>query len=323
MEYDSRPKVKLFSFKDEKEETKDLFFASMKVMWIISIIAGLILGGLLFLVDPTVGIILAVVIIASMGYGTTYFNKKKEKYFSPLVSSIQHKLETHEISLTAEEVRELISQKEFRASAKNVLAVWTNGGEMSVFLIEDIKKAKEKNKKPEAFKVEVISEAPPEKKNTDEPSETDKDQEVSGLGENLAEGLDGTLESTPASKTNGGTQDKDEIPVAVTAVPSKHASVDAVSTNAINIVTPKVSVKSDGEPSTTPLTGSIGLIAPGVTGPIPITVGDHSVPYTGLGDHADKGVEVTTQPASSSTTADTPLRRPRHGRRSASVPKPE
>lgn len=320
MEYDSRPRVKLFSFKDEKEETKDLFFASMKVMWILSVIAGLILGGLLFLVDPTVGIILAVVIIGGMGYGTSYFNKKKEKYFAPLVSSIQHKLEAHEISLTAEEVRELISQKEYRVSAKNVLAVWTKDSEMSIFLIEDIKKAKEKNKKPKEFKVEVISEDTVEEKNEEEAPETEGNDSVDSE-DNLTEESDADSESTTSPKTKE--KAKVKTPVTVTAVASEHASIDAVSTNAIDIVAPKVAEKADSKPSPAPLTGAIGLIAPGVTGPIPITVGDHSVPYTGLGDHADKGVEVNTEPVASSTAVEAPLRRPRHGRRSASVPKPE
>jgi hypothetical protein len=323
MEYDSRPKVKLFSFKDENEETKDLFFSSMKIMWILSAIAGLILGGLLFLADPAIGVITAIVVIAGVGFGTSYFNKKKEKYFTPLVTSIQAKLESQEISLTAEEVRELISQKEFRVSPKKILAVWSKDKEMSVFLIEDIKKVKEKTAKAKEFKVEVLSEVPADEIAGTEASEADeavqgnKPEEADSASEDsLSENSTDTPEEEE-SEAEDTTKVKPKEPLKVIAVASQHASVDAVSTNAIDVVSPHVAGENSGKPFPAPMTGSIGLIAPGVTGPIPITVGDHSVPYTGLADHTDKGVEVNTEPVASSVAVEAPLRRPRHGRRSA------
>lgn len=326
MEYDSRPKVKLFSFKDEKGETQDLFFESREVMWTLSIVAGLILGGLLFLVDPAVGMITAAVVISGIGFGASYFNQKKEKYFAPLVTSLQEKLAALDISLTLEEVKYLISQKEHRISPKNVLAVWSKDKEMSVFLIEDIKKEKQKAAKAKEFKVELLSEIPAKEKEETvasktmeaSPSEAVKEEEsVSGTESPDAEE---TFEEHEEKLSPSATTDSKmagSAKVKVTAFASQHASVDAVSTNAIDIVSPPTAEGNTEKPVTAPRTGAIGLIAPGVTGPIPITVGDHSVPYAGVVDSADMSLEPVKESVSSSVLIEAPLRRPRHGRRRA------
>lgn len=320
--YDSRPKVKLFSFKDAKEETQDLFFASMKAMWTLGVIAGLILGGLLSLLDPFVGILTGSIVIAGIGFGSSYFNERKKRYFEPLIHSMQEKLAVHEISLSMEEIRYLISQKEHRISPKNVLAVWSNNKEISVFLIKDVKEDKPKEAKTKEFKVEVLSENPVKEKEENVKSKAKESspakietEEVSSPDVEFLHIEEAPSEEAPVVDEDSQVSSKTKVKV--TAFASQHASVDAVSTNAIDIVSPPSAEVNTEKSVTAPRTGVIGLIAPGVTGPIPITVGDHSVPYTGVVDSADGNLDPVRESVSSSVMVEAPLRRPRHGRRRA------
>lgn len=313
MEYDSRPKTKLFSLSDPKGETKEIFFVARKLMAILGAVIALVISGLVhFFANElwiAVGVGLAVGLPAA--FFPVYSDIKQEEYFKPLLNRIIELLEEFDIQVTKENVMDLLSFKEFRINNEYVIVAETKNGELILSVVIDKIPENVKEKKPAVFPVVVKdkaeSDVKPKAVNT--PVIQEEGSEAESVLEEAPEVDSGnsdsiTEEVVESPKSEEASVKSESIPIL--AVPASSKEHTATATGAMNIVSPL-----------TMQTPVIGEIAPGVTGPIPMTVGDGSVVYEdsvapihNLGNHADPYIPISTEEPA-------PARLGRHGRRSA------
>lgn len=326
MEYDSRPKTKLFTLKDEKGETKEIFFVARKLMAILGVVLALIVSGLVhfFANDIWIAIGVGLAVGLPAAFFPVHSDMKQEEYFTPLIDKIMELLSEFGIDLSKQDVMDLLSFKEFRIDDEYVLVTETKNGELIVSVVSDKISEKVKEKKPDVFPV-VINEKVESDFKPKAPvisqAELEEAPEAEGIVEEAPE-VDPIAESAPEAET-----DSDKLPetesekasdesvskthekaktVGISAFPASGNEYTATSTGVMNIISPLT--------MSTPV---VGEIAPGVTGPIPMTVGDGSVVYEdsvapihNLGNHADPYVPLSTEEPASTRLG-------RHGRRSA------
>lgn len=266
MEYDSRPKIKLFVIADKEEETKELFFVGRKAMAIIGSIAGLLVAGIIYFSSKhllvSMGIGLAVGL--PMAVFPILMDKRREAYFTPLINKMIELLETFEIAVTKEEVMNLLSFKKIRINNEHLLMTQTISGSLEVYVATDVLPEKVKVKKGKTFAVKITETAGSEVKTFQADNEEETDQEVIEPSE-TQEDLSG--EETPEPQAEDEAPKAKESNVEVSTFTTSGKEYTAVSTDAMSIVAPPP--ESD--------IATIGEVAPGVTGPIPITVGDRSI----------------------------------------------
>lgn len=313
MEYDSRPKLRLFTLKDKNEETKELFFVGRKVMAGLGIVFGIAISGIVFFFSENILISLGIGIAAGLpsAFFPVYADIKRQEYFAPLIDKIIELLNEFGIELNKQETMDLLSFKEFRINDEHVLVAMTKNGELEISVATDILKEETKQKKSAVFPVVVNSKAESDVKPKvetkpeevfEEAPEVDpvfeEAPEAGIIQEEVPEAKSDTIQVHDSLVTKGN--------VKVSAVVTAGKEYTATSTDAMSIVSPLT--------SQTPV---IGEIAPGVTGPIPLTVGDGSIVYEdsvaplhNFGNHAEPYAPISTEEPPAKTKG-------RHGRRSA------
>lgn len=271
MEYDSRPKTRLFALKDEKGETKELFFVGRKVMVVLGVVFALIIGVIVHFFSDDIWI--AIGVAAAVGLPTAFFpvysDMKQEEYFSPLINKIIELLHEFGIDLTKQNVMDLLSFKEFRIDDEYVLVSETKNGELITSVVVDKVPENTKEKKPTVFPVVVNDKTESDFKPKVEPAEVEKASEETDeidSTETVDESQVYNQGEAPAKTSEKATEGN--VPVTFASIPASKHEYTATATGAMDVVAPL-----------TMPTPVIGEIAPGVTGPIPMTVGDGSVVY--------------------------------------------
>lgn len=299
MEYDSRPRNKLFELKDKEGETKELFFIGRKVMAGIGILAGFIVTSIIYFTSENLLISAGIGIAVGlpMSVFPVIMDKNKEAYFTPLIMKLIELLHEHGIDVAKENIMDLLSFKELRITSENVLSLEVKEGKITVYLVSDIKPEKVKVKKPKTFPVVVID---ANETNAEKQTEPEAVVEIAPEDHPIHE----EEELTAGSAEEENTEKK---PVGISSFSSSGASYSAVSTHAIDIVSPTPE-------STVP---TIGYIAPGMTGPIPVTVGDRSIIHEEDRSVKAKNLGSHAEPYSEPPQASPRVSKGKHGRRSA------
>jgi PHD/YefM family antitoxin component YafN of YafNO toxin-antitoxin module len=306
MEYDSRPRTKLFSLADKNEETKELFFIGRKAMAILGSIAGVLIAVIIYLFSDNILIPLGIgaAVGLSIGFFPILMDKRKETYFLPLINKMIELLQEFEIDTDKQKIMDLLSFKEIRISNEHVLVAVTKEGKLSVYVASDYKPEKVKTKKPSSFPIEVL-----EKEESDVKAKT----VVSGEEPQDAVILSEEHFEEEISEIMEGIVEEEMIPgtaLSISAFVTSGNSHTATSTDAIDIVSVVPQVYYPAVPT-------IGEIAPGVTGPIPITVGDRSLTHAEdtIVTNRQLAAHVDSDAVPSTVASEVP--RGRHGRRSA------
>lgn len=272
MEYDSRPKIELFVIADPEEETKELFFTGRKAMAIIGAVSGLIVAAalLFFTQKPLIAISFGLLVGVPMGVLPVMIDKSREAYFTPLLETIVTKLQGFDIEVGKQEIMDLLSFKEVRINNEHVLLAHTADEKLTIYVATDILPDKVKKKKEKTFPVKVLGSSESDVKPKNKPS---KHASVSSTHIQEEEPGEDAAQEAKAIEVTDDVEAPDTKEAEVTEDPIPEVSEEPelpqvqVSTHAIDIVPPRP--ESDKQ--------TIGEIAPGVTGPIPVTVGDRSL----------------------------------------------
>lgn len=285
MEYDSRPKRLLLSFSDANEETKELFFVGRKVIFILGLVLGVVIGaGLFFFTGKALlSIGIALIVGLPMASMPIFFDRRKEYYFSLLLDGIGDKLESRGLFFNREDIMTLLSLKTIRVDEDYVLQAETKNQRLNIYLVDDHKPPSIKVKRPEVFPVAVVEETDFVMKEKETESGISGQTKLKPVEPAKAEPKPEA--STEGSKGRKWRRDKQEVNDA----PNK-TNQDATQESGLI-----------SEPVSDPPT--IGLIAPGVTGPIPVTVTANSL--------------IEPEPTNTGMLAIQPERPYKRGRRAA------
>lgn len=292
MEYDSRPKRLLFSFSDANEETKELFFIGRKIIFILGLVMGAAIGaGLFFFTGKgLLSIGIAFIVGLPMASLPVFFDRRKEEYFALLLDSIGNKLENKGLFFGREEIMTLLSLKEVRVDEDYSLLAETKNQRLNIYLVDDHKPLNVKVKRSEIFPVAVIEE-----------SDFVMKEKASEHGLSGRTQLD--IVEEPQSQPEPKQEiSQEEVPTEeVKTRRWRRARQEAGEKPAESLDNPVPT--SDSMPAPEGDKPTIGLIAPGVTGPIPITVSANSL--------------IEPEPTNTGMLAIQPERPHKRGRRAA------
>lgn len=193
MVYTSGKKKELFAIKDPDMETKEIGFVNRSAMVGLGVFLGLIVATIVIFFSHQwlIGIAGGLLVGGMAGWIPVHADKKREKYYSPLIETIQDRLDQHGYEVSRQQVMDLLYLRDIRISDEHVLIATTDKKQLSIMICHNKKPERTKPEKKKFFETSVVgepdvsdepdvaedSEASPEPEaSEDEPDNTDVEE---------------------------------------------------------------------------------------------------------------------------------------------------
>lgn len=202
-------KEKLFAIKDPDCETEEVVLVNRGALIGIGVTLGIIVATAIIFFSHhwLIGIASGILVGGLAAWLPVYSDQKREKYFSPLIDTVQDRLEKLGHTLSRRQVMDLLYIREVRSSDEHIIFAETLHKELIISVCHNKKKRRERPERKEFFETRVVGEPEPAE-------EPDADQTVDTVDETTEEVVDETTveeETEPEETTVEEETEPEEI----------------------------------------------------------------------------------------------------------------
>lgn len=163
MLYTPGKKEKLFAIKDPDGETNEVVLVNRGALIGIGITLGIIVATAIIFFSHywNIGIGSGIIVGGLAAWLPVYSDQKREKYFSPLIDTVQDRLEKLGHTLSRRQVMDLLYIREVRSSDEHIIFAETLRKELIISVCHNKKKRRERPERKEFFETRVVGEPEP------------------------------------------------------------------------------------------------------------------------------------------------------------------
>lgn len=200
MVYTPGKRKDLFAIKDQDSETKEIVLFNRGAIIGLGIVLGIVITVVIgfFVHSWLLGIASGIVTGGLAAWIPVHGDKKREKYYSELIETVQDRLEKAGHPLTRRQVMELLYLRDIRADDEHIIFANTANKELVISVCYSKKKRRERPERKDHFEALVVGEPVP----AEEPAEPSPEESAESISEGSTSESDQDSQEDSASSEN-------------------------------------------------------------------------------------------------------------------------
>lgn len=215
MAYTFGKKEKLFAIKDPDNETKEVVLVNRGALIGVGVTLGVIVIAVVtfFSHNSLIGSGAGLLVGGLAAWLPVHADKKREKYYSTLIETVQDRLEKLGHPLSRRQVMDLLYIRDVRSTDEHVIVADTVNKELVISLCHNKKKQRERPERKEFFETRVVGEPEPAEETTDTVQTAETGEETTEEAvEETPEPADAVDETDEDGEPSGSEEAPEESP---------------------------------------------------------------------------------------------------------------